>query len=141
MELTKTKPCRVQPTKEPKDTLKKTIINCRRALDRLNISKAAVIFLLSQVGNEPEATRFLRGIEQDREISDMVYCSDQRLEDLQRTVANTQSDHGYTVKVRWTPGTCSSSVTRPANPVLLPHPAHPALPRRRWQAGRVMVGL
>jgi hypothetical protein len=40
-----------------------------------------VVFLISQVGNSDEATQFLADLEHDPEVGDMVFCTEEKLDE------------------------------------------------------------
>ncbi|KJZ77406.1 hypothetical protein HIM_03130 [Hirsutella minnesotensis 3608] len=82
-------------------TLKQTIRDCRKFLLDRNLGKGSVLFLLSQVGDDPDASAFLRDIETDAEIKDMVYCLPERLDEMLKSVPDHSSPEGYTVKVNF----------------------------------------
>ncbi|KAL4949044.1 hypothetical protein BDW69DRAFT_175257 [Aspergillus filifer] len=50
------------------------------------------ILLVSQIGNEEEATKFLEEVEQDEEIKHLVFCSEKKLDDLRPTLDCSSSD-------------------------------------------------
>jgi hypothetical protein len=64
--------------------LRNTILRCKRSEALQKFGKAAVVFLISRVGHSPEAEEFLRELEKDPELEDMVYCSLERLDDPDR---------------------------------------------------------
>lgn len=93
-----------QPTKEPKSELASTISKCKRVMEKQNIGDASAVFIISQVGNAPDATDFLRSIQDDKETGSMVHCSmdklDQIMAQFQRANSNSgYSDSGYTAWV------------------------------------------
>lgn len=73
-----------EPTAEPRESLRNTILRCKRSEALQKFGKAAVVFLISRVGHSPEAEEFLRELEKDPELEDMVYCSLERLDDPDR---------------------------------------------------------
>lgn len=60
------------------------------------------MFLISQVGDDSFATTFLKSIEQDQMIRDMVYCSPERLDDMIKTLGSRLDSQAYTAKVSFT---------------------------------------
>lgn len=87
-----------QPT-DGKRTLLNTITASRRFLDSKGYPKGSVIFLLSQVGDDDSATRYLKGIEDDPEVQGMVYASTERLGSLATSLESSQNEHWYTVQL------------------------------------------
>lgn len=69
----------MQPEGEPPETLRNTISKCKKSLKRQGFRDAAAVFLISQVGNSERASAFLKGLEDDEEIGDMVFCSTENL--------------------------------------------------------------
>ncbi|KAL2861851.1 hypothetical protein BJX68DRAFT_223402 [Aspergillus pseudodeflectus] len=65
------------PYPEPRDTLQRTI----RAYKKRPNRDARSFFVLSQVGDDVEATQFLETIREDIDLADIIFCS-QRLDDL-----------------------------------------------------------
>lgn len=60
----------------------------------------AIILIISQVGNSDEATKYLRRLEADDYIKDMVYCSHERLDELLDNLKkNKYNPTGYTALV------------------------------------------
>jgi hypothetical protein len=88
-----------QPEGEPEGMLQNAIRHCREVLDSKNYSRASVIFVLSQVGDDDRATELLQEIENDPMIRDMVYSSTERLDDMLHPTQGREYPHGYTVKV------------------------------------------
>jgi len=69
------------PYPEPGDTFKNAIFDCRSKLTEKGYEPTAVMFLVSQIGNDPAAKDFLDQLRNDRAISDMLYCTTDRLDD------------------------------------------------------------
>ena len=69
----------MQPCGEAPDRLRKTIQDCKKPLDLEGFGDTAAIFLLSRVGDDEEAKTFLKGLENDKEIGDMVFCSTENI--------------------------------------------------------------
>ena len=87
---------------EPPESLRNTISKCKESLKRHGFGDAAAIFLISQVGNSEEARTFLKGLENDEEIGNKVFCTtenlDERLASLQLS-----NDKEYTAWVSTSP--------------------------------------
>ena len=58
-----------------------------------------MIFLVCQVGDSERAADFLRDLENDRRVGGMVYCSTDRLDDLNQRVKRRGCDGTYTAQV------------------------------------------
>jgi hypothetical protein len=67
----------IQPYREPRDTLQRTIRDYKNHPNRDSRS----FFVLSQVGNDVEATEFLETVRTDIDVADMIFCP-QRLDDF-----------------------------------------------------------
>ena len=50
----------------------------------------AVLFLISRIGDDPGAVKFLESLQMDVEIKDIVYCSEEKLDNL---VASGEYEH------------------------------------------------
>ncbi|KAL4999229.1 hypothetical protein BDV10DRAFT_164958 [Aspergillus recurvatus] len=77
-----------EPRGETRDTLQKVIKEYSAMRGRHRKS----IFLVSQIGNEEDATKFLEEVEQDEEIKHLVFCSEKKLDDLRPTLDSSSSD-------------------------------------------------
>ena len=65
-----------------------------------------MVFLISQVGDSFDATRFLGALDNDPKIREMVYCSTSKLEEILRSFQSRKNDVGYTARV----GMCCAQV-------------------------------
>jgi hypothetical protein len=72
--------------------LRNTILNCKRHGAVKEYGEAAVIFLISRVGNSLYAKQFLDELEKDPEVGNMVFCSPERL-DERLEVFRQHGDH------------------------------------------------
>jgi hypothetical protein len=54
-----------------------------------------VVFLLCRVGNSVEAEAFLKGLEKDEHLKDMVYVSPYRVDDQLAIFQRCGDDDGY----------------------------------------------
>ncbi|KAI0505322.1 hypothetical protein F5B22DRAFT_661633 [Xylaria bambusicola] len=64
-----------EPRKEPRDTLMKAIKSCKESEAIKSLGRAAVVFIVAQIGKSASATGFLHELETDKRVSGMVYCS------------------------------------------------------------------
>jgi len=80
------------PTEEYKGTSKNAIVECREAIERAGYPSATVRFSVSQIGNDPNATRFLDGLVGDPEIQDVVRCTTDRLDEKYRELWQNEKD-------------------------------------------------
>ncbi|THU77784.1 hypothetical protein K435DRAFT_973836 [Dendrothele bispora CBS 962.96] len=69
------------PSNEPQDKLKKAIVECRSKLATSGYESTAVMFLISQIGNDAQAETFLEQLRNDDGIKDMLYCTADRLDE------------------------------------------------------------
>ncbi|KAF9818439.1 hypothetical protein IEO21_02788 [Rhodonia placenta] len=70
------------PTNEEANTFKNEIVKCRDRLRESGFENPgkAVMFLISQIGDDADATRFLDDLNSDDKIRDMLYCTSDRLD-------------------------------------------------------------
>ncbi|KAH6855745.1 hypothetical protein B0I37DRAFT_61545 [Chaetomium sp. MPI-CAGE-AT-0009] len=68
-----------EPTDDPKNRFQKAIMKCKRRLDEKHYPHFAVLFQISQVGNE--ADDFLNDLKNDPELQDSIYVTSGRLDD------------------------------------------------------------
>ena len=69
------------PVHEPEETFRNAIVECRERLLMKGYESTAVKFLVSHVGNDPQAERFLARLRRDNLTKDMVYCTSDRLDE------------------------------------------------------------
>lgn len=69
------------PNPEHESTFKNAIVECKQKVVDAGYEPVAVRFLVSQIGNDPSAYAFLKGLGEDQEISDVLYCTSSRLDD------------------------------------------------------------
>src|SRR5215469_15333209 len=78
----------LQPIGEPPTSLGDTIRRCKNWPALRKLGEAAVVFLLCRVGDSVGAEEFLKTLEMEENLKDMVYVSphrvDHQLEILQR---------------------------------------------------------
>ncbi|OKL63894.1 hypothetical protein UA08_01110 [Talaromyces atroroseus] len=77
-----------KPHGEPESTLQRKILEYKRhtKADRKSI------FLFSQVGSDAAGTAFLKEVERDNGIKDMVFCSQEKLDELLERAKGAESD-------------------------------------------------
>ncbi|CAG9949194.1 unnamed protein product, partial [Clonostachys rosea f. rosea IK726] len=68
-----------EPSQEPRDTFKKAIESCGRRLEEKQYPQESAMFLISQVGNSPEADAFLDSLSGDPAIDRVLYRTSERL--------------------------------------------------------------
>lgn len=79
--------------------MRKTILGCKEK----GYGNGVVIFLVSQIGHDEGATKFLQELESDDDIRDMVFCSEKKLDDLKGLAqknSTSDEDKKYTALVR-----------------------------------------
>ncbi|KAH0539042.1 hypothetical protein FGG08_004388 [Glutinoglossum americanum] len=84
----------IVPSENP-TIIRDTILKCKTSPAVQAYGDAGVVFLISQVGDSPDATDFLQDLERDRSLRGRVYCSTKRLDDLNRKVRGAESDTTY----------------------------------------------
>ncbi|KAI9861884.1 MAG: hypothetical protein M1813_004952 [Trichoglossum hirsutum] len=87
-----------EPSENPQ-IIGDTIYDCKTNGEVKAYGDAAVVFLVSQVGNSENATAFLRELEADRKVKGMVYCSTDKLDDLSRKEKGGRNDRTYIAQV------------------------------------------
>jgi|SRR2546423_9172998 len=88
-----------QATDVPKDLLRYTILNCKRHSAVKEYGEAAVIFLISRIGNSLYAKQFLDELEKDPEVGSMVFCSPERLDERLEVFRQNGDHREYTAYV------------------------------------------
>ncbi|KAE8365290.1 hypothetical protein BDV27DRAFT_171724 [Aspergillus caelatus] len=73
------------PLGEETTCLEETVLNCKKRLGELGFEPASAIFIISQVGDDPEAVKFLTGLKASTDLEEMLYCCPEQL-DAQRDV-------------------------------------------------------
>ncbi|KAE8356050.1 hypothetical protein BDV28DRAFT_127849 [Aspergillus coremiiformis] len=73
------------PSGEPNDYFQQAILNCKKGLSQLPFEPASAIFIISRVGNDPDAEIFLSDLRMSKDLEGMLYCCKQQL-DLQQEV-------------------------------------------------------
>lgn len=74
------------PSEEDKDTLKHTILATKNELLKLstpnggNYGPSAVVFQIARVGTSRSAESFVKSLEDDPDINDLVFCTDESLD-------------------------------------------------------------
>jgi len=71
-----------RPEGEPENAFENTIRKCKAALKERGVGTAAVIFIVSQVGNNRRGTEFLENLEKKPDLRDMIYCSKGKLDEV-----------------------------------------------------------
>ncbi|KAL5041214.1 hypothetical protein BDW71DRAFT_192235 [Aspergillus fruticulosus] len=77
-----------KPEGEPERTFQQKILEYKRHIDMDRRS----IFLVSQVGSDAAATAFLKEVERDDKIKDLVFCSEEKLDQLHERAKGAESD-------------------------------------------------
>ncbi|RPB00003.1 hypothetical protein L873DRAFT_1805781 [Choiromyces venosus 120613-1] len=86
-----------QPAGEDRGELKRTILNCKNELKRLPgpgneefYGDSSVAFQISLVGNSDQAKSYIKELEEDPEVGDLVYCTRERLDIVKSQMKETQ---------------------------------------------------
>lgn len=74
-----------QPLGEETTCLQETVLNCKKRLAELGFEPASAIFIISQVGDDSEAVKFLTSLKTSTDLEEMLYCCPEQL-DAQRDV-------------------------------------------------------
>jgi len=69
------------PNIEARDTFKMEIANCREFLISKGYEPSAVMFCISQIGDDEDAKEFLDGLRDDDSIQDVLYAMTDRLDE------------------------------------------------------------
>jgi len=64
-----------KPEPEDENTLKTVLQECKGHLDFHNLGSRAVVFQISQVGNNPSAQKFLHKLDTDPDLKDIIDCT------------------------------------------------------------------
>ncbi|KXX73183.1 Ankyrin repeat and EF-hand domain-containing protein 1 [Madurella mycetomatis] len=78
------------PTLEDDDKLKNVIRKCKFELDKLKYPQHAVLFQISQVGDEPKADKFLKNLRDDSELEGMIYVTTNRLDSIYQDLRDNE---------------------------------------------------
>jgi hypothetical protein len=89
----------LQPTSEDPNALRDTILKCKRSPAIKDYGDAAVVFLISQVGDSATATSFLTELQNNASLEGMVYSSTERLDELRAKFQAENDDRQYTAWV------------------------------------------
>lgn len=89
-----------------------TISKCKRSLEQHGYGTAAVVFLVSQVGDAADGAKYIRDLDRDERIRDIVFCSMDKLDEMLARFQRERNDSGYTAWVRHfnLPFLCPSSL-------------------------------
>lgn len=85
----------LQPNGEPSTSLGNTIRRCKNWPALRKLGEAAVVFLLCRVGDNDEAEAFLKAIEKEEKLKDMVYVSPDRVDDKLAIFQKCGGDDAY----------------------------------------------
>ncbi|PCH33965.1 hypothetical protein WOLCODRAFT_141893 [Wolfiporia cocos MD-104 SS10] len=69
------------PSAEAADLFQQTIYQCKRSLVDAGYEPNAVMFCISQIGNDESASAFLEKLRGDQAIQDVLYCTTDKLDD------------------------------------------------------------
>ncbi|KAF5598150.1 ankyrin repeat [Fusarium pseudoanthophilum] len=81
-----------EPSPEPVDTFKKTIEDCGRRLEQKDYPQESTMFLISQVGNDPHADKFLDSLSGDTAIDRVLFRSSERLHEKYAELRDNEGD-------------------------------------------------
>jgi hypothetical protein len=79
--------------------------SCKESPALQKYGSSAAVFLISQVGKDAEARKFLDELRKDGSINGMVYCSAYTLDDQQAVFKQGDVRKGYTAWVSISPVT------------------------------------
>lgn len=68
------------PYPESEDTFKKAVMECRERLVDGKYEPTSVLFGISQIGNDKTAAGFLKGLAEEKDIQDVLYCTTDQLD-------------------------------------------------------------
>lgn len=78
------------PINEPEGMFKDAIVECRKKLIAHGHKPTAVKFLISQVGNDPDAEKFFEKLRNDSEIEDMIHCVREKVDEKLKQLKGTE---------------------------------------------------
>jgi hypothetical protein len=78
------------PTNEAADSFKKAVVECRHTVMKAGYESTAVLFSISQIGDDKDATEFLDKLRQDTELEDVVHCTTDRLDDAYKDLKQNE---------------------------------------------------
>jgi hypothetical protein len=68
------------PTKEEPNTFEEAILLCRRRLAHAGYDVNTVVFMISQIGQDDHAEKFIQSLRGDSRLQDVVYCVSDKLD-------------------------------------------------------------
>jgi hypothetical protein len=68
------------PTQEADETLQNAIVECKKTLVDAGYEATAVMFCVSQIGDEPKAKAFIDGLRNNPLLKDVLYCTTDQLD-------------------------------------------------------------
>ncbi|PGH05596.1 hypothetical protein AJ79_06763 [Helicocarpus griseus UAMH5409] len=84
------------PTSEPEECLKEKVEQCKKTLDKHGFGPAGAVFLISRVGNDPDAEEFMKGLRKAKKLREMLYCDIRQLDNQRELFKQAGNDKGYT---------------------------------------------
>ncbi|KAK2591378.1 hypothetical protein QQS21_010922 [Conoideocrella luteorostrata] len=81
-----------EPNPEPMETFKKSIEQCCKRLDQHQYPEESVMFLISQVGNDEAADKFLDSLSGDTAIDRVLYRTSERLHEKYAALRDNDAD-------------------------------------------------
>ncbi|KAK6512253.1 hypothetical protein TWF481_001143 [Arthrobotrys musiformis] len=91
------------PTGESQHAFKDAVIGCKQSKEVASYGEAVVVFIISRVGSDKYAERFLNGLQSDKELKEWVYCKKGQLPDEKSAImkraaaaAKAQRNKSYT---------------------------------------------
>ena len=79
------------PTDSRRKSLGNTIAICKEELAEKGYKPTSVTFCISQIGDDPEAAKFLDELDKDDTISDVLHCTTDRLDEKYKTLKDNHA--------------------------------------------------
>ncbi|KAH8821851.1 hypothetical protein F5884DRAFT_104391 [Xylogone sp. PMI_703] len=83
------------PNNEDVNSFQETVQNCKDKLSKLQREPAGAIFLISRVGNDPLAETFLKNLQKNKDLDEMVYCCLDQLDNEREIFLRAGKDRQY----------------------------------------------
>ncbi|RAL04442.1 vWA domain-containing protein [Aspergillus ibericus CBS 121593] len=90
------------PQGEAPTCLEKTVLDCKRRLSELSKEPEGAVFLISRVGNDPNAVAFLSSLRMNKDLQETLYCCPDQLDDRRevfRKAGNSRLYSSYLIKL------------------------------------------
>ncbi|PYI01687.1 hypothetical protein BO78DRAFT_378632 [Aspergillus sclerotiicarbonarius CBS 121057] len=83
------------PQGEAPTRLEEAILNCKKRLSELSKEPEGAIFLISRVGNDPNAEMFLSSLMNNKDLHETLYCCPDQLDERREVFRKAGKDRHY----------------------------------------------